>query len=200
MKNTMIAIFAALGLSAGAASADDFDNTQMFATVETGDFEFTMESNSEDGFTGMEVEAEVLTYGIGTNIDSSVELTFAYSETVEAVALGVQNTMTYDAGALDLYATPRIVYVAETDDFNSGDFVTAPTLGASYDFNTTVTGFTEVSYAWNMSEDFDRVGGLAEVGADFALTETVTLTPSIVHSFDTADDEAQARIGVTFNF
>ena len=200
MKNILVAAFAALGLTAGVAAADDFDNTQMFTTVEAGAFEFTLEGDSVHGFTGMEVEAEVLTYGLGANVDASVELTFAYVEGVDAVALGIENTITYDEGALDVYATPRLVYVASTDDFGNGDFFTAPTLGASYDFNKTVTGFGEVSYAWNVSEDFDRQGGMFEVGADFALTETVTLTPSVVRTFDTADDETQARIGVTFSF
>lgn len=215
MKNTMIAAFAALGLTAGVAAADDLDNTQVFTTIKTGAFEFNLEGTAENGFVGLGAKADVYTYSLGESVTGTVALTlgyvegteavalglgFGYADGVETVALGIENTITYSTGAFDLYATPSLVYVADADDLGNGDFYTAPTLGMSYDFSGTVTGFGEVTYAWNMSEDFTGIGGALEVGADFALTETVTLTPSVVRTFDTGADETQARIGLTFSF
>lgn len=200
MKTTIVAALAALGLTAGVAAANDLDNTQMFTTIETGAFEFTFEGDSTDGFTGAGVEAEVFTYSLGADVTSEVSLTFDYAEGSDSVAVGIENQMTYNAGALDLYVTPAFVYVTDTDDLGNGDFFTNPTLGMSYNFSTTVTGFSEASYTWNMSEDFAKVGGSIELGADFVLTEAVTFTPSLVRTFDTGNDNTQARFGVTLSF
>lgn len=191
MKTTILAMVAAFGLTAGAASADDFDNTVGSVTAEFGRYDVTIQGNEDSGYTDL---------SFGANIVGGLDMSATHYHAVDAYGLGVDYTATTQVGAVAVWGVAEVEYVAPEGDLDGGDFFATPTIGAGYDVTDSVTAWSEVGYTWNASESFDRVGGVAEVGVDFTLAENVTLTPSVVRTFDTDVNESQLNLNLTFNF
>lgn len=191
MKTTILAMVAAFGLTAGAASADDFDNTVASVTAEFGRYDLTVEGTEDNGYTEL---------SFGANIVGGLDMSVTDYHSADAYGLGLDYTMTTQVGEVAVWGVAEVEYIAPEGDLGEGDFFATPTVGAGYDITDAVTAWGEVGYTWNASESFDRMGGTVEVGADVALADNVTLTPSIVRSFDTGADETQAHIGLTFSF
>ena len=191
MKTTILAMVAAFGLTAGTASADDFDNTTASVTAEFGRYDLTIEGSEDNGYTEL---------SFGANIVGGLDMSATHYHSADAYGLGLDYTMTTQVGAVAVWGVAEVEYIAPEGDFGDGDFFATPTVGAGYDITDAVTAWSEVGYTWNASESFDRVGGVAEVGVDFTLADNVTLTPSIVRTFDTAADNTQAHIGLSFSF
>jgi len=204
MKTTIIAAFAALGLTTSIAFAEpvdkNFDNTVASVTATHGIFSFTLEAAKDEDYKSATVAATVLTYGLSDTVDSALDVYVTHYDDKDAYGIGADYTATHTADALSVYGVVNVEYISNTGDVNGGDFYTAPTLGASYAFNDTVSAYSEVSYAWNMSDDFSRQGGEFELGASIALADTITFTPALVRSFDTGNDVTQAQLGLSFSF
>jgi opacity protein-like surface antigen len=195
MKTTIFASVAAFALASSVALADDFDNTGLTLVAETGKLEFTLEGAQNTGYTSATVAYEALSYNLGENITNTLDVFVAHYDLGNEFGVGAEYTMTYSPNALSVYGSAEVEYLVDAEDF----FVT-PTVGAAYTVAEGVDAWAEVGYTWNASNDWARNGGVAEVGVDFAVAENITLTPSIVHTFDTANDETQANIGVKFSF
>ena len=191
MKTTILAMVAAFGLTAGAASADDFDNTVASVTAEFSRYDLTIEGTEDDSYTEL---------SFGANIVGGLDMSVTHYHAVDAYGIGLDYTATTQVGAVEVWGVAEVEYVALDGDLDGGDFFATPTVGAGYDVTNAVTVWSEVGYTWNASESFDRVGGVAEVGVDFTLAENVTLTPSVVRTFDTGADESQLNLNLTFNF
>jgi opacity protein-like surface antigen len=218
MKNILLVAATSLALTSTAAFADrdrdrdrdrdvpvaqvaeNFDNTVASVTANIGRYSFTVEGTEDTGFTQLEVGANVLSYGINDNLNSTLDVYGVWYHSDEQVGLGVDYTVTYSVNDLSVYGVANLEYVANENDFNDGDFFTAPTLGASYQLTDKVGAYTEVTYAWNASDDFSKVGGEVELGANFALADNIALNPALVRSFDTANDTTQLRVGLVLDF
>lgn len=186
---------AALALAGTVATADDFDNTQAFTTVKTGQFEFTFEGNEADGFLSTEIGAEVLNYGINDNVYSTTDVYFRHHKLTNDVTVAAEYTLVYAKDATSVYGAAELEYAFENDNFYLN-----PTLGTAYIVNPDIEVFAEATYALDATNDFEQRGGAVEFGVDFVVSQQVTLTPSIIRTFDTDDNDTQARIGATFYF
>lgn len=196
MKTTLIALATVTALAAPVA-AEDFDNTAVSISAEMGRFSLEVEGDS-NGYVSTTVGAEVLSYGLGTNVDSTLDVFAKHYEAVDDFAVGAAYTVTYAPNALSVYGSAEVEY-----DFASEDAFVTPTVGAAYVVAEGVNAWGEVGYTWNASNDWAREGGVAEVGVDFAVASNIVLTPSVVYNFDQvggAADEAQLNLGVGLKF
>lgn len=200
MKNTLLTIAVALGLTANTALANNFDNTVASVTAEFGQFDLTVEGDSDNGYTKLQFGATVLNYNISEAVSSELDVFAAHYNRVNSYGIGVEYSATYRADTLALWGITKIEYIGQSDDFSNGNVNVTPKLGAGYVVNDTVEVWSEVGYTWVASNEWNATGGVVEVGADFALAENVTFTPSVTRRFDVAAEETQLNLGVTFNF
>ena len=180
--------------------AENFDNTVASVTANIGRYSFSVEGTEDTGFTQLGAGANVLSYGITDNVNSTLDVYATWYHSDEQVGLGADYTVTYTANDLAVYGVANIEYIAAENDLNDGDFFTAPTLGASYQMNDKIGAYTEVSYTWNASNDFSKEGGTVELGANIALADNIALNPALVRSFDTANDITQLHVGLVLDF
>lgn len=202
MKTTMIALAAVAALTTSVAFAEDFNNTVVSVTAESGALSFKLQGDQLNGYTNLEVRGEVLTYSMGENIDSTLDLFVGHNRVFDEMTVGAEYTVTYAPNAWAVYGSAEVAYTATTSDLSNGDVFVTPTVGTSYVFAEKFTAFGELGYTWNASESWAREGGTAEVGVDYAITPDWFVTPSVVHSFDRQgrDDETQLHIATRFVF
>ena len=197
MKKILLAT--ALVVAASAAFADNFDANQVNTTVNSGILSFSLGTVAGE-LTTVGTSATVAAYSIG-NVNTSAEVSLTYGRLSDTFDLGVAyNLDTAVNPSLKAYGTAEVSYVTPTADLDAGDAFFAPTVGLSYAAAKHADVFGEVSYSWNMSNDWTSEGGAVEVGVDYALTEQLSITPSLVRSFNTGADETNAKLGLTFNF
>lgn len=205
MKTTILAAVAAVGF-ASAASADDFDNTLLTTTVTTGNLEFSVSSGVDRNLEGLGddwvagAKATVLSYGLGEGT-SDVKLYGQFGEVAEDEfgVLGAQYVWTTVDEGSTLELTADAAYVM-FDDFENGDLVLTPSAELTAALDNQIAVFGGVGYSWDATNDFAQLGGYVEAGADIALTDTVSVRPSVVQPFDTANDDAYAAIELKLNF
>lgn len=196
MKTTILAIATTLALTAPVA-AEDFDNTSVSVSAEWNRFTLEVEGDSE-GYVSTTVGAEVLSYGLGANVDSTLDVYAKHIDAVDDFAIGTEYTVSYAPNDFSAYGSVELEY-----DFASEDTSVTPTIGTAYIVSEGIEAWGEVAYTWDASNDWAKVGGEAEVGVDFAVASNVVLTPSVVYAFDQADgaaDEAQLNLGLGLKF
>lgn len=200
MKNLFAAIAAIFALTfATAASADNFKNNTFSVTAISGALDFTLDGD-KDGLTDAEAGIVFLPHSLGS-VDADVRVAFAYSLDSSTIGIrgeyGVGSTV---AGNLDVYGVAAVEYVTTASDLGTGDFLLDPSIGVAYHVTDRVSVFAEVGYTWDMSNSFNRLGGYAEVGVPFGVTDNITVTPSIFREFDTGNNDYNFNLGVVFNF
>jgi hypothetical protein len=185
MKNFMIAAAIAIS-STSAAVAGDFDNNSLNLSMQRDNLTFGIETVDGDA-TAVTVDVEIAPHTFAT-ADASVVLGMGYGVVEDDITLSATYVLSKRYGDMVGYAEAEAAYNVGTGDTDEVWIVT-PTVGVSYDINNSLTAFGEVSYTWNATDDWSRDGGLVEVGASYFVTETVSLTPSVTRTFDTANDE-----------
>lgn len=199
MKTKLFALATTLVLAgAASASADDFDNTAVTISAEWDRFTFEVEGAEDTGYVSATVGAEVLSYSMGEHTTSALDVYLTHYHAADDVALGAEYTVTYAPSAWAVYGSAEVEY-----NFGTDAAAVTPTVGAAYTMSATTTAWGEVGYTWDATNDWARVGGVAEVGVDFAVADNITLTPSVVYAFDQANgaaDEAQLNLGVNLRF
>lgn len=206
MKTLVIAAAMALGITS-AASADDFDTNLLTTTVTDGKLEFTATTNVGSDFDGvgdvwtLGAGAYVLEYDLGRG-ESEVFVFGEYTELNDqgVGTVGAEYIYTEVNNGATLEVAGQVAYVADTSDFGNGDVFVTPRVGLEFMASEQFALFGEVGYTWNASEDFAQAGGYGELGVDFGLTESLSLRPSVVKPFDTANDDAYAAIELEFQF
>jgi hypothetical protein len=196
MMKTVFVAAAAMAVSATVASANDFDNTGVTLTAETGKLEFVVEGTADNGYDSLTVGYEALSYGAGANTTGVLDVYATTHRANDEFSIGAEYTMTYSRDALSLYGSADAEYFVDSEVL-----AVTPTIGASYVAAEAVTVWGEVGYTWEANNDWAKQGGLAEVGVDFAVAENIALTPSVRYNFDgAAADNTQAHLGVKFSF
>lgn len=200
MKNLFAAFAAIFAMTfATAASADNFKNNTFNVTAISGALDFTLDGD-KDGLTDAEAGIVFLPHSLGS-FDADVRVAFAYDLNSSAVgARGEYGVAGEVVGNLDVYAVAAVEYVTTAGDLGTGDFLLDPTVGVTYNVTDRVSLFGEVGYTWDMSNSFDRLGGYAEVGVPFSVTNDITVVPSIVREFDTGNNDYNFNLGVVFSF
>ena len=203
MKTTILSIIAALSITASAAAANDFDNNTYGVNVTSGALDFAIDGN-KDGIT--ELETGITGFGYATGAyEGEFRTAVKYNTANDTVGVRGEYNAGYDLSSkFTAYGSIAFEYATFDNDLGNGDFFFDPSVGVSYDFSDSVSVFGEVGYTWDITNDHFAAKfedyGYAEVGVPFAITSTVTVTPSIVREFDTADDKTNVNLDVTLNF
>ena len=201
----------ALVATMSTAYASDLDNTQLFNTIQYNDLSLTLETNTETGLNNVGLGYAVLDYNIAGSVFTTVDVFARYytgSNTMlnsyysdGDAGIGAVGTIGYGYREANFYAGVGYEYIADADTFENGNGFVTPIVGMSYDFSRSVALFTEATYKVDASSDWQTVGGTVEVGADFALNDTVSLRTSVLQEFDvTGRDATQIRTGLTVSF
>jgi hypothetical protein len=201
MNFKTLAVVGALLSTTSFAYAENFDNTGVSVTAETGRISFTVEASENT-----EYDRATVTWGAfdfnknGTYGGLDFYLSH-YDGSVDQVGVGVDYKIGREVTSdLNVYGILNAEYVTDSNDLDSGDVVTNPSVGVSYNFNDRLYGFTEVSYAWNASDSFARQGGEIEVGVDYVINDKLYITPSLVRKFDQQVNDTQLNIGLNVRF
>lgn len=197
MKNIMIASALALSVSATTAIAGNFDNNAVNVVLERNNLTFGLETVAG--------EATALTFGVAVlphtvfGADADVTLGAEYGIQSEDFTFTAAYGLTKRYDAVALYGEMEAAYVIGSGTAK-GNWYATPMLGVSYDVNKKFTTFGEVSYGFDVSNNWARQGGALEIGARYALTDAVALKPSIVRTFNTAADETNFKLEVGLRF
>lgn len=199
MKKLFFSTAIFLAIFGTAVIAEDFDTTSFTVEVVSGDLDFTVDGDV-DGFNQLEVGLTSLDHSYGI-VDANVRLSFG-TDLVAADTVffrGEYNAYAFVDESLTLYGIMGVQYTTDTS-FEDGIWTIDPSAGAQYQITDEVAIFGEVGYTWDASNDMESLGGYVEAGLPFGLTDSVTLTPSIVRTFDTAVDETNVNIELSFQF
>jgi len=196
MKTFMIASAISLSL-AGAVYAADFDQTGVSLVLERDNLTF--------GLDTVDGEATALTFGVAVlphsvlGADADVTLGIEYGVVTEDLTFSAAYGLSKAYGKVNVYGDVEAAYTVASGG-SDGVWTATPTVGASYTVNEKLAAFGEVSYAWNVSDNWAREGGAVEVGARYSLTDTVSLTPSLVRTFDTGANATNLNLELALRF
>jgi hypothetical protein len=136
-----------------------------------------------------------------TNLSHTLDLTAGFAFGTNIASLGVEYSVAYDTQtSWTPYAFAALEYVAPVSNFSNNDVFMTPGVGLSYSINETISAFAEVSYSFNASNGFTRVGGLAEVGLDVAVNRNFSVIPSVSRTFDVGTSETTFALTTVFRF
>ena len=211
IKSTLLAAVAALGL-ATTAMASDFDNTRMQVTTKVEQFEFKLDASIASGEKssnyGMAVGVHTFEHQVGV-YDANVYFEIGYANVADidtAFTYAEYQMIAPIGGATsdwDTYVNFELAYLTPTADLSSGDFFFTPEVGVIYAASPTTDLWAEIDYGFNASESFDNVGGKMEIGADFRVTDTIDLSPSILTHYEVENfdlNDTQFKLEMTLNF
>lgn len=196
MKTLMIASAIAMSLST-AAFAGDFDNTGVDFVLERDNLTFGVDTVAGEA-TALTFGVAVLPHAVGS-ADADVTLGFEYGIVSEDLTFSAAYGLTKNYGQLSAYADVEAAYTVASGS-TDGAWDVTPTVGTAYRVNDKLTAFGEVAYTWEASNDWAAAGGAVEVGARYALTDDLALTPSLVRTFDTGADETNLNVEVALRF
>ena len=204
MKKLMITSALAailLGTAVYADTNDDFENGQVFLQFNTGPVYAKIEGNSNQSFTDVEVGGSVWEAPINEKLSYNVELYGRYFNEIDEAGVGVKYFLNYAVNSDTLvYGELNVLYLNnDLEDYSLG---VNPRIGVEYTASEKVGLFGEVGYTWGADNDFSTVGGRAEAGIDYALSDQVSFPLSVVYYYDSnyINDNAQLRLGVDFSF
>ena len=195
MKKILLAT-TLMTLATGAFAAD-FDNNGVDLKFTNGGLQFDVNtSNGELDSAGVGVtvlKGELA--GFRTGVDAKL----SYALESETIAASAAYTAAGDYGPVNVNTSLKGVYTVEHD---GGDGVVTfePSVNAGYVFSDRAEVFTEVGYTWNTADSWAQEGGYVQVGVDYAVSETVSLKPSLISTFDTDANETNANLEVALAF
>lgn len=201
MKNVKMAAFsAAMALfSAQMISAGGFDNQTAVLTAKSGNLQFSTSVDKNDVKTAT-AQANFGRFALGAwNFES--DAAFGYTLGSDRVSLTVETNGSHALStSLDMTAGLGVTYAQNLSGPKADTLVATPTIGLSYDFNDRINAFTKVSYSLDANDGLNPVGGLAEVGGSFSVSDSLAFKATVGHSFDTANDGNTLKAETVFSF
>lgn len=199
MKTIMItaAALTAAAIFATATFAADFDNNTTSLVLERDNLTFGLESAGGEA-TAMSVGVAILPYEV-LGADADLTLGAEYGIQDEDLTLTAAYGLSKHYGQVNVYGSAEAAYTI-VSGASEGEWAATPTVGAVYNVNDQLAAFSEVSYTWDVSNDWAAEGGSLEVGARYELSDDVSVTPSLVRSFDTAADETNLNLELGIRF
>lgn len=195
MKKILLA--SALVFAGTAAMAADFDNNTVDLVLERDNLTFGVSTLGGEA-TDLSVGVTVLPYAV-MGADADLTLGAEYGIQSEDITLSATYGLSKNINQLNVYGSLEAAYTIESGA-GEGTWDATPTVGASYRVNDQLTVFSDVSYTWDVSNDWTRDSGTVEAGARYALNDDVALTSSLVRSFDTGADETNLNLKVALRF
>ena len=195
MKTLMLST--ALVLATTAAFAADFDNNSVDLVLERDNLTFGVSTTAGEA-TDLSVAVTVLPYEV-LGADADLTLGAEYGIQSEDVTLSATYGLSKHYGQVNVYGSFEAAYTIESGA-DEGTWDATPTAGVAYRVNDQLTAFTDVDYTWDASNDWTTDGGSVELGARYAISDDVALTPSLVRTFDTEADETNLNLKVALRF
>lgn len=190
---------AALTLFAGSAAfAGDFDSNEVELVLRHENLAFTV---TTEGSTATEVRTDitVLPHAV-YGADAYVTLGATYKLVPEALAFNAKYNIARSVGLnTGVYASLKTEYTLGENGTGASNVVT-PLVGVSYRVNDKLGLFGEVSNDYVTSSDWANVGGEFKIGTNYALTDTITVSPSVTRSFNTGSDETNVNLKAVLAF
>jgi len=182
-----------------ASFAGNFDTTVLSTSLTSGAMDFGVDA-TENGITDLAVGVSAFSYATG-GFDVSLRGELNYNLDADTIGLrGEYNVVRAIASNATVYGSAAVEYVTAETDLTDGDFFLDPSAGVTYAFTDTVSVFGEVGYTWNVSSNWDSLGGYVEVGLPLNVTNSVTVTPSLVRGLDDGVEETNVQLAVAFAF
>ena len=192
--NKIYAIAAMLALFGTSVLADDFDATTYTISASSGVLDFSVDGGT-DGIATISTGASGLSHNLGA-LQAHVRGELSYN--LDADVIGVRGQ--YNVTINNLYGTAAVGYSTSDASLKGGDWMFEPTVGVSHAFTDRISAYAETAYAWDLSNSWDRLGGSVTAGAAFAVTDTLTLTPSISRGYDGESEDWNANIEAAIRF
>jgi hypothetical protein len=187
-------IAAMLALFGTPVLADDFDATTYTLSATSGALDFNVDAD-DSGITDISAGVSGLEHSLWA-MQAGVRGELSYNLDSDGVGLRGEYNVSY----VNLYGTAAVEYSTSDASLKGGDWMFEPTVGISYDFTDRISTYAEASYAWDMSNSWDSLGGTVEIGMPIAVTNTVTLTPSLSRGFSGASEDWNANIAAGIQF
>lgn len=210
MKTTLFAAFAAIAFATSAVAGGVVETAPAPVVVDQTpntvgiSFELTARdlNNGNDFGDVWSLRAgyEVLTYNLGAGV-STLEIYGELGEVRgnEYGTLGAEYSWAVEVDRTTFQLAGDVAYVM-FNDFGDGDFIVTPSAMVSFDLGRNVDLYSEVGYSWDATNDWNRLGGYAEMGHDVGVTDNFAVRASVVQPFDTLNDDVYGELGVRFEF
>ena len=187
-------------LLAGSAKAENFDKTSLTVVASSTTLDYKLHSNNVDGLTGVSAGLSLLPYSYG-QVDANVYVELGYNRTDETLSLDAEYRAQTNVGeSVLVYGALGTTYTVDAGSNNESHWDANPYIGVSYDVNRKLTAFTEVGNSWDASDSWKNEGGYTQLGARYAVTDTIYVKPSVTRTFDTDANDTQAALEVGFAF
>jgi hypothetical protein len=184
---------------ATASFAADFQNNTADVVITSGVLDFAVSADSA-GITDLEVGATGFKHSLGV-FDADIRAEVSYNLPADTIGLRAEyNLQWLAAQRTAVYGTAAVQYTTTDTDLGNGDFYFEPSIGVAHSLNDRVGVFGEVGYTWDISNDWARNGGYVEIGAPIAITDSVSLVPSIVRGFDDGVNQTNVNLSVQLSF
>jgi hypothetical protein len=200
MKTTLFAMVAATAIAfAGPTVAESFNNNTFDLTAVSGSMDFTVSGNS-NGITDLETGAYVYGYEIGA-VDTMLRAAVGYD--IENQQISLRGEYTANAQlttTVSAYGSAAVEYVTANNDLADGDFLLDPNAGVSVRVLDQAWAFAEAGYTWDITNNWNRLGGYAELGVELSVSDTFAVIPSVVRELDTNNSDVNLNLQAVFVF
>lgn len=199
MKTLFTTTAAAALLMASVASAENFKETQFRTVLQAGNMEFSM-GTVQGELDTIETRFSVARYTLG-NFDNEVMLGVGYGRLTDTLAFTMDyNVETSFDERFGAYGIMSLAYVTPTGALDAGDLFVTPTLGLSYALTPEASVYGDVSYTWVATNAWAQDGGAVELGLVYDLTDSFSMNPAIVRTFNTESDRTNFKLELTYRF
>jgi opacity protein-like surface antigen len=195
--NKIYAIAAVIALFGTSVLAGDFDATTYTISATSGVMDFSVKGGAE-GVSTIATGVSGLSHNLGP-VQAGVRGELSYNLDADAIGVRGEYNVEY-ATAVTIYGTAAVEYSTSDASLKGGDWMFEPTVGVSHAFTDRISVYAETAYAWDLSNNWNALGGSVTAGAAFAVTDTFTLTPSVSRAFDTGSNDWSANIKATIRF
>jgi opacity protein-like surface antigen len=198
MKTILMVAALTVGITSSAIAAD-FDTNTFSIEATSGVLDFSVDA-TENGLTDLAVGVTGFAHSFA-NLDVNIRGELSYNFDADTIGARTEyNVVTVLATNVTAYGSAALQYTTVETDLTDGDFALDPSVGVAYQVTNSVSVFGEVGYTWDMSNNWDRLGGYVEVGMPVVLSDAVTLTPSLIRGFDDGIEETNLNVTLILAF
>lgn len=195
--NKIYAIAVTLSMFGTSVLAGDFDENTLTFEALYGPVDMSVDIDS-DGVTDLALGVTGLNHTLGA-LSAEVRGELSYNLDADDIGIRGEYNATYTSVAT-LYGGAAVEYYVPDDSLTGGDWMFEPSVGFSVPITENIEAYAEVSYAWDMSNSWDSLGGTFEVGTPIAVTDIVSVTPSVSRGFDSASEDWNVNLATSIQF
>jgi hypothetical protein len=179
---------------ASTAFAQNFTNNTGKLVLEYRSFDLAIDFDSNE-FSSVEAGITVLPHSLGV-AQGDLRLSAGtfdtnFSNVYAQVAYNVTMPI---SESVSLYAINAVQYRS------GGVWQFEPTIGVAASVTNSIGVFAEVSHAWEYQTVLSSVGGELALGADFAVTNNISIRPTLVRPFNNGTQDINARVEAVLRF